>query len=38
MAKLSTYLAKILKRVATLFTKVFMHFLIKIRQFFGQNW
>jgi hypothetical protein len=38
MPKLSTHLAKILVRVATLFINFFMHFLIKVSQFFGQNW
>jgi len=34
MAKLSTYLAIIMKRVATLFFKYFVHFFIKIGKFF----
>jgi len=38
MAKLSTHLAKKLVRVATLFIKYFMHFLIKVSHIFGQNW
>jgi hypothetical protein len=38
MAKLSTYLAKITKRVATLFFKFFMHFFLKITQNCANNY
>ncbi|MEY3133404.1 MAG: hypothetical protein RIT49_62 [Actinomycetota bacterium] len=38
MAKLSTYLAKITKRVATLFFKFFMHFFLKITQICANNY
>jgi hypothetical protein len=37
MPKLSTHLAKILVRVATLFILIFMHFLIKVNQYSDQN-
>ena len=38
MAKLSTYLAKITKRVATLFFNIFMHFFLKITQNCANNY
>ncbi|NCV73385.1 MAG: hypothetical protein EBW24_00270 [Actinobacteria bacterium] len=38
MAKLSTYLAKITKRVATLFFKFFNHFFLKISQICANNY
>jgi len=38
MAKLSTYLAKITKRVATLFFNFFMHFFLKITQNCANNY
>jgi len=38
MAKLSTYLAKITKRVATLFSKFFNHFFLKISQICANNY
>jgi hypothetical protein len=38
MAKLSTYLAKLTKRVATLFFNIFMHFFLKITQNCANNY
>jgi hypothetical protein len=38
MAKLSTYLAKITKRVATLFFNIFMHVFLKITQNCANNY
>jgi len=38
MAKLSTYLAKLTKRVATLFFNIFMHFFPKITQNCANNY
>jgi hypothetical protein len=38
MAKLSTYLAKLTKRVATLFFNIFMHFFLKITQKCANNY